>query len=222
MFRLNTTAAHEFESKRLKYPSQVFAKKEENINSLLKDNEEAISLEKISLTKEEAWQGLKWKAETPEKYIPVKESIIVPDSRKLTEYGESFIRLSIQPSFATGNLVVVKEDIHIDENEKRIYFLGREVDVEQAKKYLQQIDDSMLLEKPALFHVEHAVKGSDDTPIATWKMVRLSDIDSQDEEEAQRILGIKNLVASFTGTKIYLQTIRQMSEAGCGNDRPKQ
>src|SRR5579883_743831 len=209
---IKTSAAREFEQSRLQYSRQIFSKKEEDINSLIKENEDAKALGKTRLNKEEAWQGLKWKAETPEKYIPVKESAIITGSRRNTEYGETFIRLTIQPSFATGNLILVKEEIHIYENEKKIIFLGREVNFEEVKKYFQQANENMLLEKPALFNVEHAVKGTEDEPIATWQMVRRSDIDPENNEEAQRIFRIKNLIDNVQGTEIYLQTIKQLSE----------
>jgi len=208
---VDTPAASEFERVRIRYAQQEYIMPNDDINHLLTNNDEAKQLGRPQLSKAEAWQGLKWKAEKPENYIPVKESVIVPDSRKPTEYGETFTRLTVQPSFATGELVLVKEDIHIYEKEKKIFFLGREVDLVEAKKYLKQANENMLIEKPALFNVEHAVAGSDEMPIATWRMVRLSDVDPNEENEAKRILRIRNLVESDKGATIYLQTIRQLN-----------
>ncbi|MBA2654055.1 MAG: DUF1857 family protein [Gammaproteobacteria bacterium] len=207
----NNQANSDYENAEAKYLAQIF-RRVEDINFVLQKNADANPFDKSSLTKNEAWRGFKWKAETPHKYIPVTETAIIPDSQKLTSYGESFTRLTIQPSFVTGKYVVVKEDIHIFEKANRILFLGVEVDPLEAEQYLLGFKPELLTEKPALFHVEHAITGTEEQPIATWQMIRLCDRPLTDPDEAETVKKIRDLISGNTGIRIYMQTIKQLED----------
>lgn len=215
---VNTEAGTEFEQSVRQYAQQVYPMKPHYINEDLENNEEAKKLGKTSLTKDEAFQGLKWKAEAPLKYIPAIESALVDGSRRPTAYGETFTRLTIQPDFVTGKQIFVKENIHIYEMEKKIIFLGCEVNIEEAKHYLKKseenhVEENMKSHKPTLFNVEHAITGTDKAPIATWKMIRINDANFLEPAEAERIEKLRAFIQSIPGTHISLQTIRQSIES---------
>lgn len=111
------------------YPDQVFTKKPTNVNKVLKTQH---------LTMSQLWQGEKWKGERPQDYThTIVAAAVIPGSYRKTAYGETYERISIQPSWLSGQLVVVKEETHADDLQKKMVFLGREaIDVLEAKRLL--------------------------------------------------------------------------------------
>ncbi len=119
------------------YPEQVFLKPIANVNAVIQTHASFQGKRDKHLSASDIWQGEKSKAERPSSFTQsIVAASIVPGTRKQTPYGETFDRVSIQPSWMTGKLVIVKEETHVDNLQRKVVFLGRAVEVTQAKKYL--------------------------------------------------------------------------------------
>jgi hypothetical protein len=113
----------------------LFPQRDTDINELLSHHEAFPA--NARLTAEEAWFGEMQKSERPELFTHgIVASCILPSSIVESENHKAFFRLSLQPSWVTGRYVVVKEETHVLKNERKVLFLGREVNAEEAITHL--------------------------------------------------------------------------------------
>lgn len=127
----------EFSSATLSYADQVYSKNPTDVNAAIQTHPELQKWNDRSLTVSQQWEGEKLKGKAPQVFTnPIVVAAVIEDSIRQTAYGEVYNRLSIQPSWVTGNLVVVKEETHADDLEQKMIFLGREFDVIEAKLHL--------------------------------------------------------------------------------------
>lgn len=119
------------------YPDQVYSKNPTDVNAAIQTHVDLQRWSDRSLTAVQLWEGEKLKGKAPQVFTnPIVVAVVLEDSVKQTPYGEVYTRLSIQPSWITGNLVVVKEETHADDYAQKMLFLGREVDINEAKLHL--------------------------------------------------------------------------------------
>lgn len=128
---------NEFQSALSAHKEQVFNLIPQNVNEALKSNEAFAQFDHPYLTQSQLWQGEKDKGKMPHIYTnPIVVSAVVESTLEKTSYGERYDRISIQPSWITGNLVIVREETHANDLTQRMTFLGRPVDLKQAKNLL--------------------------------------------------------------------------------------
>ena len=138
-----------------------------NVNDLLQQY--YFTSEPFRLTKSMLWDAEARKAWDPRTYIPrvIREGRSW--GRKTLENGEEcFLRASQQRAWRTDAYGQVLEEVYVSPVEQRILFLGR-------AKFLT--DDGQPLEAgrhQPLFHVEHAVGGTDSRPLNLWRIVHLT------------------------------------------------
>lgn len=119
------------------YADQVYSKKPTDVNHTIQTHPDLIKWKNKHLSGSQIWEGEKLKGKAPQIFTyPIVACAVVGDSIRKTAYGEMFSRVSIQPSWTTGNLVIVKEETHVDEHERKVIFLGRPVDIAEAKAHL--------------------------------------------------------------------------------------
>lgn len=107
------------------------------VNQIIQTHVAFLDARDQHLTVSQTWQGLQWKANRPHLFTSaIVAAVVIPESRQKTAYGETFDRVSIQPSWLTGNLIIVKEETHIDKIQNKVVFLGKPIDVAEAKEYL--------------------------------------------------------------------------------------
>lgn len=130
-------------------------------------------------------------------------SMIIPKTEQKTSYGQTFNRLSIQPAWLDGQLTIVKEEVHILENEHRIIFYGREVIKKEAQRHMGTHFDRQLISAHApLFHVEHGLQGTTENPLNTWKMVFVNQKISPD-----KISEVKNIITGLDWNGLYARAV---------------
>ena len=124
--------------------------------------------EPLRLTKPMLWDAEAKKAWDPMTYIPrvVREG--ESWGRKPLENGEEcFLRASQQRAWRTDVDGQVLEEVYLSPKEQRVLFLGR-------AEFLR--GDGAPLRAGShqpLFHVEHAVGGTDSHPLNLWRIVHL-------------------------------------------------
>jgi hypothetical protein len=90
--------------------------------------------------------------------------------RRRDEDGcEHFYRSTIQRAWIDDRRGRVLEDVYINHQEQRIFFLGRSGMVAEGRERIGT--DGF----QPLFHVEHATGGSDAAPLNLWRIVLLTD-----------------------------------------------
>ncbi len=125
--------------------------------------------EPVRVTKTMLWDAEVKKAWDPMTYIPgvVREGSSW--GRKSMENGEEcFLRESQQRAWRTDSYGQVLEEVYLSPKEQTVLFLGR-------AEFLR--DDGSLLQAGShqpLFHVEHAVGGTDSHPENLWRIVHLT------------------------------------------------
>ena len=125
--------------------------------------------EPVRVTKTMLWDAEAKKAWDPMTYIPgvVREGSSW--GRKSVENGdECFLRESQQRAWRTDSYGQVLEEVYLSPSEQTILFLGR-------AEFLR--DDGSPLQAGShqpLFHVEHAVGGTDSRPENQWRIVHLT------------------------------------------------
>ena len=138
-----------------------------DINRVLKERYR-ISPER-ALTRAMIWDMETKKAWDPLTYIPY----VVSQARswERTALGDGttrFFRSSLQRGWITSEEGRVLEDVFVSDAKQTIYFLGRPRMVEENGKAL--VASSF----QPLFHVRHAVGGSEHAPLNLWSIVHLT------------------------------------------------
>jgi len=122
-----------------------------------------------TLTRAMIWDMETKKAWNPRSYIPYVVSQAHSWGRTSLRDGSTrFFRSSIQRGWITSDEGRVLEDVSVSDAKQTIYFLGRPQMVEE--------DGNTLVASPfqPLFHVRHAVGGSDQMPLNLWSIVFLT------------------------------------------------
>jgi hypothetical protein len=123
-----------------------------------------------SLTRAMVWDMETRKAWDPLTYIPYVVSQARSWGRTTLRDGTiRFCRSSLQRGWVTSQEGRVLEDVFVSDPRQTIYFLGRPQMVEETGDTL-----AASLFQP-LFHVRHAVGGSEQAPLNLWSIVLLTD-----------------------------------------------
>jgi hypothetical protein len=122
-----------------------------------------------TLTRTQIWDMETKKAWDPLSYIPY----VVSEGRSwgrttLLDGSRRFSRSSLQQGWITPEEGRVLEDVFVNDAKQAIYFLGRLRMVEENGK---EIEASTF---QPLFHVQHAVGGSEQEPLNLWSIVLLT------------------------------------------------
>jgi len=138
-----------------------------DVNKVLKERYR-VSPEQ-TLTRAMIWDMETKKAWDPFTYIPY----VVSQARSwgqttLRDGSRRFCRSSLQRGWITPEEGRVLEDVFVSDAKQTIYFLGRPRMVEESGK--------ALVASPfqPLFHVRHAVGGSEQAPLNLWSIVLLT------------------------------------------------
>lgn len=134
-----TTQPHnEFALAVEKYADQFYGMTQlADVNSVIQNHEAFTEMRDRRMTASLLWEGEKSKGKLPHIYTnPIVTCAVIEETIQSTTYGATFNRLSIQPSWITGKLVIVKEETHQDNQERKMVFLGRTVDINEAKRHL--------------------------------------------------------------------------------------
>jgi hypothetical protein len=139
-----------------------------DVNRVVSERYEAVPPRRLS--RADVWDMETKKAWDPATYIPYVVSEGHSWARTSLAGGtERHLRSSVQRAWLSDTSGRVLEEVVCDPREQRIIFLGR--------LHLPGPDDGTL-EADAfqpLFHVEHAVGGTDGSPTNRWRIVLLSD-----------------------------------------------
>jgi hypothetical protein len=123
-----------------------------------------------SLTRAMIWDMETRKAWDPLTYIPYVVSQARSWSRTTLRDGATrFCRSSLQRGWIASEEGRILEDVFVSDAKQTIYFLGRPRMVEES--------GNALVASPfqPLFHVRHAVGGSEQAPLNLWSIVHLTD-----------------------------------------------
>jgi len=105
----------------------------------------------------------------PITYIPYVVSLARSWGRAALRDGSTrFCRSSLQRGWITPEEGLVLEEVFVSDAKQTIYFLGRPRMVEENGKAL------MASPFQPLFHVRHAVSGSEQAPLNLWSIVLLT------------------------------------------------
>ena len=138
-----------------------------DVNRVLKERYR-ISPER-TLTRAMIWDMETKKAWDPLTYIPyVVSQARSWDRAALRDGTTRFFRSSLQRGWITSEEGRVLEDVFVSDAKQTIYFLGRPRMVEENGKAL--VASSF----QPLFHVRHAVGGSEHAPLNLWSIVLLT------------------------------------------------
>ena len=139
-----------------------------DVNKVLKERYR-VSPEQ-TVTRTMIWDMESKKAWDPLTYIPYVVSQARSWGRTTLRDGSTqFCRSSMQRGWITSEEGHVLEDVFVNDGKQTIYFLGRPRMVEESGK--------TLVASPfqPLFHVRHAVGGSEQAPLNLWSIVLLTD-----------------------------------------------
>jgi hypothetical protein len=139
-----------------------------DVNKVLKERY-WISPER-TLTRAMIWDMESKKAWDPLTYIPYVVSQARSWDRTVLHDGTTrFYRSSLQRGWITSEEGRIVEDVFVSDPKQTIYFLGRPRMVDESGKAL--VASSF----QPLFHVRHAVGGSEYAPLNLWSIVLLTD-----------------------------------------------
>jgi hypothetical protein len=138
-----------------------------NVNKVLKERYKLTP--RKSLTRAMIWEMETKKAWDPRFYIPY----VVSEGRSwgrttLRDGGKRFSRSSMQRGWIAPSEGRVLEDVFVSDAKQAIYFLGRPTMAGEAG------DELVASSFQPLFHVRHAVGGSEDEPLNLWSIVLLT------------------------------------------------
>jgi hypothetical protein len=139
-----------------------------DVNKVLKERYR-VSPER-TLTRTLIWDMETKKAWDPLTYIPYVVSQARSWGRMTLHDGSSrFCRSSLQRGWITPEEGRVLEDVFVNNAKQTIYFLGRPQMVEETG------DTLVASSFQPLFHVRHAVGGSEQAPLNLWSIVLLTE-----------------------------------------------
>jgi hypothetical protein len=152
----------------------------------------------IRLTRSMVWDMEMKKAWDPSTYIPYVVSSGHSWGRHNLEDGcERFFRSSIQIAWISQERGQVLEEVFINRDDRRIFFLGRtEMTTDKGERIYA--DDYQ-----PLFHVEHAAGGSESEPLDIWRIVLLTESNDQRFTEPFRQMIKAGLLPGFL--EIYIE-----------------
>jgi hypothetical protein len=138
-----------------------------NVNTVLKDRHTVTPQKK--LTRAMIWDMETKKAWDPRSYIPY----VVSEGHSwgmttLRDGCRRFSRSSMQRGWIVPSEGRVLEDVFVSDAKQAIYFFGR------ARMSGESGGDLAASGFQPLFHVRHAVGGSDDEPLNLWSIVLLT------------------------------------------------
>jgi hypothetical protein len=146
--------------------------------------------EPVHLTKALVWDAEAKKAWDPRTYIPQVVARGQSWGRQPLPNGEEcFLRESQQRAWKTDTCGQVLEEVYLSPREHGILFLGRA----EFRR-----DDGPPLQAGShqpLFHVEHAVGGTDARPLNRWRIVHLTT--GKDDALMKRQLGTAEVLREF-------------------------
>ena len=115
-------------------------------------------------TRSMLWDMERRKARHPDVYIP---NVVAEGSADAWGPEDTFVRKSMQRTWLDREqYTLVIEQTHLDDEEQRVTFIGAE-----------EYEDLRASGDQAIFHVEHAVAGTEERPLNTWRIVHLTDDD---------------------------------------------
>ena len=162
------SAEQEFETAWCNPKHTRFALPDVDVNKVL--GERYVVDPPLAFTRSMLWDMELKKSWDPATYIPYVVSTGYSWRRHNLERGcERFFRSSTQLGWIRPDRGQVLEDVFINRNDERIFFLGRH---EMTNEQGQRIYAS---DYQPLFHVEHAAAGSEDAPRNVWRIVVLTE-----------------------------------------------
>jgi hypothetical protein len=158
----------------------------------------------VHFTRTMLWDMEMKKAWDPATYISYVVSRGHSWGRHNLEPGcERFFRSTMQRGWIRPERGQVLEDVFINRNTWRIFFLGR---AEMPDEKGERIDAS---DFQPLFHVEHAAAGSEAAPLNIWRIVLLTEHNDERYTEPFKRMAKEGLLPGFL--EIYIQ--RDLSAA---------
>jgi hypothetical protein len=117
------------------------------------------------MTRSQVWDMEVRKAWDPLTYIPY----VVSEGASWAPDGPRHLRRSVQKAWLNDDRGLVLEEVFSDPAAQQVLFLGRPT--------LAGPDGAVLRADPfqPLFHVEHAVGGTEEAPLNLWRIVVLTD-----------------------------------------------
>jgi hypothetical protein len=123
----------------------------------------------LTCTRAMLWDVEVRKARDPRSYIPsVVQEGQIWNRRFLGNGEEVFLRASQQRQWLSGRYGMVLEETHVSHDLQRVIFLGR-AELPGPTGASLRSDDGQ-----PLFHVEHAVGGTEAQPLNLWRIVHLT------------------------------------------------
>jgi hypothetical protein len=149
-----------------------------DVNEMLQQH--YILSEQAHLSRSLLWDADEKKAWDPRAYIPhvVREGQSWGRTA-LTDGSQRFLRASQQRAWNADAFGQVLEEVYLSPREYKVLFLGRAELVSEDGKALRRAGGHQ-----PLFHVEHAVGGTDSQPLNLWRIVHLTP--EKDDALAQR------------------------------------
>jgi hypothetical protein len=151
-----------------------------------------------TLTRAMIWDMETKKAWNPLAYIPYVVSQACSWGRTpLRDGSNRFYRSSLQRGWITPEEGLVLEEVFVSDSKQTIYFLGRPRMVEKSGK--------ALVASPfqPLFHVRHAVSGSEQVPLNLWSIVLLTNTPDPRYCEPFELMARAGLLPGFI--EIYIE-----------------
>jgi hypothetical protein len=151
----------------------------------------------LTFTRTMLWDVEARKARDPLHYIPtvVKEGHSWAFETSGDE--ERLLRTSRQRQWLTGEVGLVLEQAYLNHAQQRVIFLGA--------RELRDADGTLLRSDPRqpLFHVEHAVGGTERRPLNLWRIVHLTD--GPDQRLVERFAEISKAPGLPEFIELYIQ-----------------
>jgi hypothetical protein len=167
-----------------------------DVNKVLKERYR-VSPER-TLTRAMIWDMETKKAWDPLTYIPYVVSQAHSWGRTALRDGSTrFYRSSSQRGWITPEEGLVLEEVFVSDTKQTIYFLGRLRMVEESGKAL------MASPFQPLFHVQHAVGGSEQAPLNLWSIVLLTNTSDLRYSEPFEQMARAGLLPGFI--EIYIE-----------------
>jgi hypothetical protein len=174
-----------------------------DVNAVLQ--QDYILSEPVRLTRSLLWDAEAKKAWDPRRYIPhvVREGQSWGRTT-LTEGDQRFLRASQQRSWQGDAFGQVLEEVYLSPRESKILFLGRAELVSEDGRALRGGGHQ------PLFHVEHAVGGTDTQPLNLWRIVHLTP--AKDDVLAQRqVTAMADVLRQFTAIYVERELGRKLT-----------